>query len=97
MNVKFTTPADFEHTYIVHTKFEDMLGVRIMTALEIFNLMDMDDCYDIDIDIYEFTKFGEPPAHRKFLGTWHNFKDPLRMEITDDDGNVLNVGYGTDH
>ena len=97
MEVKYTTPADFEHTYIVHINCEGMLGVRVMTALEIFDMMDMDDCYDINIDIYEFTTFGEAPVRRCFRGTWSCLDDPLRMEITDESGNVINAGYGTDH
>ena len=97
--VKFVRKGYTEKKYIVRSRFD--MGdctVDIMSAMEIFDMMDMSDCFDIDIDIYEFGEtFGDAPMHRLFRGHWSHFDDPLRMEITDEEGNVLAVGHGTDH
>lgn len=98
MGVAFTRRDDYEQRYIVDMLFDqEERAVAMKSAHEIFELMDMSDCYDVDIDIWEITEFGERPEHRNFLGTWTHYHDPLRMEITDDDGNVLATGYGTDN
>ena len=69
---------------------------EIMTADAIFSMMDMDDCVDIAIDVWKIRGYGEAPVPCSFLGTWHNLKDPLRMEIRSED-RIEAVGYGTDH
>lgn len=72
--------------------------VKIESAREIFNTMDLDDCYDIsinDIRMLDEEEFCEPC---EFYGSWHDPSDPLRMEIRRKrDGEVVAVGYGTDH
>lgn len=70
---------------------------KIMTAAEIFRLMDMDECfpYDFQIDIWKINGIGEPLTACDFNGTWHDPSDPLKMEIVFDGGRV--VGRGTDH
>lgn len=81
----------------------------IETAPQIFDKMDLDDCYDIHIVdlrwLKRYKNFNEmrmvasiyPSC--EFHGTWHNGKDPLRMEIREKFGDmeVLDVGYGSDH
>ena len=89
--------------YLVIYEFDgELLESVIRTATDIFETMDMSDCYDItikriwlikDIDLIEC----------RFYGTWHNPKDPLRMEIralipsTPEQLKPFDVGYGTDH
>lgn len=68
---------------------------KIMTAPEIFNMMDMSDCYGIDICVWKINSYSEALSECSFLGCWHDFKDPLKMEIIWDGGRE--VGYGTDH
>lgn len=99
--------------YLVTYEVEDHIFAVIETAREIFNKMDMDDCYDIRIlgltwlkeydDPQDFRIYGYPAC--EFRGTWccRNPEtgkiDPLRMEISEITGDceVLDVGYGTDH
>ena len=68
---------------------------KVMSASEIFDMMDMADCYDIQIVIWKFDDFGKEPKRCEFLGVWSNAKDPLRMVIVCE--NKVWVGYGTDH
>ena len=81
-------------TYIIEGKICEPV---IETAIQIFNKMDMDDCYDIDILDLEWIKPWEnvdewkhsphPRPKCYFEGTWSccnpetNRIDPLRMEI----------------
>ena len=69
----------------------------IMTASQIFNHMDMDDCFpsDYQIDIYRLNGIGLAPSECSFHGTWHDPSDPLKMVIVGD--GIREVGYGTDH
>lgn len=84
--------------FVVKYEIEDEVHVAVETAYHIFDRMDLDDCYHIRIlDIREFNTdhFCEPC---EFFGTWHNFDEPLRMEIRRKaDGVIVAVGYGTDH
>lgn len=83
--------------YFVNKKIEGECYPRVMTAIEIFNLMDMADCYDVEVDIYKVNDFGEPPTPCVFRGTWHDPSIPLKMVIEDCNGNILDIGSGTDH
>ena len=71
----------------------------LCTANELFNRMDMADCTDESVKyIYLVTEDG--PKKCYFYGTWCSLSkpfDPLRMEIRDEEGNLLDAGYGTDH
>ena len=84
--------------FVVKYEMEDDVWVAVETAKEIFDRMDMDDYCDIHItDIRQFDadNFCEPC---EFHGSWHSWHDPLRMEIVRKrDGEVVAVGYGTDH
>jgi len=92
--------------YLVTYEIEgEILEPAIETAVQIFNKMAMDDCYDIHIlDL----KLLQKPENRanvfyptcQFYGTWHNPKDSLRMEIRRkfiDTDVVYDVGYAPDH
>ena len=88
-----------EKVYLVNAVSEGEEWSRIMSADEIFRMMDMDDCYDISIDIWRINGYGEALTECQFLGTWvaGGHKDPLRMEIRSVDKGVEAFGYGTDH
>lgn len=70
---------------------------EIMTAAQIFDYMDMEDCFpeELFMDIWLIKGWGEAPVECSFLGTWHDPSDPLKMEIRWDGGCA--IGYGTDH
>ena len=85
------------NAYVVVEKTDIGESVSVMSPGEIFSMMDMSDCYDIEIDVFLIRKFGEPPQRCRFRRTWHDTKDPLKMVICDEDGTVLDIGYGTDH
>ena len=68
---------------------------KVMTAPEIFRMMDMSDCYGIHIDVWKINGYGEALTECSFLNVWHDFKDPLKMCIIGD--GVKEIGYGTDH
>ena len=70
--------------------------VRIMTALEIFRMMDKQDCSDTEICIWKIGEFGEASQECSFLGKWMFKNDPQRMEIRSFDG-IEDAGYGEEH
>lgn len=84
--------------FLVNELTEGTEWSRIMTAAEIFQLMDMEDCGDISIDIWKINGYGEALTECGFLGKWSPWlKDPQRMEIRTLDGQTIEVGYGTEH
>ena len=89
--------------YIVIYEYDgELWDPRVETAKQIFGRMDMDDCYPIVIKRLWFIR-GINLTECRFFGTWHNPKEPLRMEIkamipsTPEQFEPLDVGYGTDH
>ncbi len=74
----------------------------IETAFAIFSKMDMSDCYDITIRRI-WLIHGINLTECRFYGTWHNWNEPLRMEIramipaTPEQFKPFDIGYGTDH
>lgn len=90
--------------YLVSYKDNDgeLMEPVIETARPIFNTMDMSDCSGIRIARLWHID-GINLTECVFYDTWHNPKDPLRMEIrvmcpaTPEQYEPLDVGYGTDH
>lgn len=83
--------------FIVKYVDDESSYLMIQTDEEIFSKMDMADASNTRIDairLYEPDRFLEIC---RFYGVWHNLDDPRRMEIRDEDGNVISAGYGTDH
>ena len=85
-----------EAKFLVNAISEGSEWSKIMTGDEIFRMMDMEDCYDISIDVWKIKGYGEAPVACSFLGKWFNSKDPQRMEIRSEHG-VEAVGYGVEH
>ena len=81
---------------VIYEGRDDYSEPEITTAGHIFNTMDMSDCYDISIaSLYAIV--GKDLIECRFIGT-HCHSETLRMEIRKaDTGEVLAVGYGTDH
>ena len=69
---------------------------RIMTALEIFRMMDKQDCSGTEISIWKIGDFGEAPKECFFIGKWMFKDDPQRMEIKSFYG-IEDAGYGEEH
>lgn len=94
------------HKYIVVYKIEgELCDPVIKTAKEIFETMDLRDCYNIEISDLKLFKYvnGVYP-NCEFYPTWCCYDpetgklDRLRMEIRNSESNeILDVGYGTDH
>ena len=82
--------------YLVEKRIYDESYFKIMSANEIFNLMDMEDCYYLEIYLYLLVH-GMPPVPCKFRGIWDGSDDPLKMVIESATGEIIDVGYGTDH
>lgn len=84
--------------YLVQISMDDTVGVSLMSASEIINHVDMSDCYppDFEMKVYEVYDFGKV-IPLEIHGCWHDFDDPLHIEVTREDGTVVFDGYGTDH
>lgn len=84
--------------FLVKYNIEDEYFVMIEAEREIFNRMDLNDCYDITICDLRIAEPSQYLRECSFHGIWHDGHDPLRMEIRDAySGEVLAIGYGTDH
>lgn len=86
--------------YIVQTRWNDgddaEVYTSMQTASEIVSRVDMYDCYDEDIAVWECDTFGEL-VPLQIHGTWHCLDDPLYIKATRPDGSIAFDGYGTDH
>lgn len=86
-----------QHKYFVIYDIEGELFPTVETAIEIFNRMDMSDCYGISIKRLWLIK-GDYMVAAMFCGTHHNPKDKLKMKIIDViTHETFDVGYGSDH
>lgn len=87
-----------QYVVTIRNHYDDYAFTEIMTAPEIFDRMDLDDCTGERIAdlrlIKPYNKINLVKA--EFHGTWHDFKNPLRMTITVR-GKVIDSGWGTDH
>ena len=90
-----------DYKYLVVSRYADeddsAFDARIMTAAEIFNMMDMADCFpcEMEMDISRINGVGMQLTDCSFRGKWHDPKDPLKMVIVG--GGIRETGYGTDH
>ena len=84
-----------ENKFLVVGLVEDSEFSEIMTAHQIFEMMEMEDCYEIHIDIWHIRGYGEALESCSFHGKWHDHKDPLRMVIVGD--GIREVGYAEEH
>lgn len=101
-NVVFVTGK--ENKYLVIYSYDGELGEpQISTGREIFQKMEMDDCYPVSIERLILID-GKELRECEFHGTWcctdreTGKIDPLRMEIRRmADGILLDSGYAEDH
>ena len=90
-----------DYQYLVITHWEDdpegETTSRIMSAKQIFDMMDMEDCFPcrLEMDIWRINEIGEALTDCAFFGPWHDGEDPLKMCIVGD--GIREIGYGTDH
>ena len=102
-----------QHKYLVTYEIEgEMCEPKIQTAIEIFNAMEFDDCYNINIrhlqwlkpykTYDEYVSCVNPYPTCEYYGVWCNINpetgkiDPLRVEIRIEQ-EVLDVGYMKEH
>lgn len=88
-----------ENKYLVTFEIEGELSdTAIMTPRQIFDKMDLDDCYDISVENIYLIKKSGAPVKVQFRGCRHRLDDPLRMSIFSMSGKTeYDYGYGTDH
>lgn len=96
MRIRFVRSEDLDKRFFVVRQIEGDISPKIMSAFEIFRMMDLADLYDIEIRVYKIGALNDPPKLCKFRGTWHDPSDPLKMVI-ECDGKEIAEGYGTDH
>lgn len=83
--------------YLIIYEVEGKTDPRIQTGREIFNTMDMSDCYDIEVARLWMIS-GKCLTECRFRGTWHDPKENLKMQIENIiTGEVYDVGYASDH
>lgn len=94
----FEFVATNNHKYVVIYEIEgEICDPEVVTASQIFDKMDLSDCYDISVKRLLLAD-GAKLIGCRFRGTWHNGKDPLKMQIENViTGEVYDVGYGSDH
>lgn len=84
--------------FLVKYEMEGEIYSAIEKPIQIFNKMDMADCYELYIEgIWDL----DPDHYLEecvFYGTWHDPSCPLKMEIRRKKNNKFIVGgFGTDH
>lgn len=83
--------------YLVVTKHDGETNASMETEQWILNYLDMDDCFSYDeIHVYDVSKIGVV-EELELCGAWHDFKNPLLLEVRRKDGTVVFSGMGTDH
>lgn len=89
--------VDVVPQYLVITKFDGRVYATMQTKSWIIRQIDMDDCTDFlrDSKVYEITDEG--PQQLVIHNCWHDFKDPLYIKVTRQNGEIVFDGYGTDH
>ncbi len=85
-----------DRKFLVQVTDGEDTWVSLMSAQTLIDSVDMSDCSYCSYQVFDYSTFGEiKPLVLK--GTWHDPKDPLKIVVEDTEGNVLLVGYGTDH
>lgn len=84
--------------YVVQGRLRDEIDhwTEMKSAKEILDRLDMADCYDEDLCVWESTALGEL-VPLTLHGTRHDHKNPLYIKATRPDGSIAFDGYGTDH
>lgn len=82
--------------YLVQQLIDDEESCSIMTAGQIFDMMDLEDCYDIRIDLFRIRGYSETPEECQFHGKWSDLRDPQKMWISCG-GKILDKGWGREH
>lgn len=81
-----------ERKFLVQRIGEDYEDVSLMTASELINYIDMQDCYSETFEIYEVTNFGYVTPIR-YVG----WRPNCEISFATEDGEIVLTGYGTDH
>lgn len=89
--------------YLVVTKHDGETNASMETEQWILSYLDMDDCFSYDeIHVYEVSNIYDVSKigifeELELYGAWHDFNNPLLLEVKRKDGTVVFSGMGTDH
>lgn len=85
--------------YLYITRWDEDEFADVVTAAKIFEDLDIEDCFPAGFsrEAYLLKGYSKRPERVQILGTWHDPKDPLKMEIVSSRGKVLDVAWGHDH
>ena len=72
------------------------LGVGLETEVQIIQILDMQDCHEQHIEVYDVSEYGKI-SKLKVFGVWHNQDNPLYIKVENEEGTIIFDGYGTDH
>lgn len=83
--------------YLVQSMGPDgELGVGLKTEGQIIQILDMQDCHEQEILVYDVSEYGKI-SELKVFGVWHNLDNPLYIKVENEEGIIIFEGYGTDH
>ena len=91
-----SSQTDYNKKYLVQFSYDGEQSIDLKTAGEILSIIDMLDCYPMDIEVYDVLTFGNP-SHLTVFGIWHDPDNPLYMKVEDEQGKIVFDGYGTEH
>lgn len=83
--------------FFVHILHDDnTYSTNVYTWSQILSFVDMSDCHDDEIRVFYSPEYGKI-EELEVLGTWHDPKEPLLIELVSQSREVICSGYGTDH
>lgn len=95
-DLKFKGTQNYKYL-VIYELDDDICDPVVSTATEIFNKMDMSDCYPIHVERILMIE-GKELTECRFRGTWHDPNEPLKMVIENrETEEIMDVGYGSDH
>lgn len=95
---KKKSPApNYPDRFFVHILHDDnTYSTNVYTWSQILSFVDMSDCHDDEIRVFYSPEYGKI-EELEVLGTWHDPKEPLLIELVSQNREVICSGYGTDH
>ena len=81
---------NYYNTKIIST---ESISYRQMTVENILDFLDMADCHNMEIRVFD----SETDEELIIYGKWHNVDNPLYMMAVYPHGRIAFDGFGTDH
>lgn len=101
MDLTFMTSEELDKLnkkYLVQYKWygSEEIEYFLETTDEIIRMIDISDSnFDYKFKIYDASEYGNIKP-LVIHGCWHDPDNPLYIKVTDEDGNLVFDGYGTD-